>query len=260
MTFILSKIVAGLLAPVTLLFLAITCGIFLRSRKPRWSLGLLISSSLFLGLLLICPLGNWSLAPLELRFPRPDLNGQQIDGIIVLGGMLDPDASRQLGMPVLNDAAERLTEFVALARRYPQARLVFSGGSGSLRSDEREANGVRSFLVAQGVDLARVTFEDRSRNTIENATESLKRVLPKASEHWLLVTSAFHMPRSVGCFRAVGWAVIPYPVDYRIYTDADFFEFKASQQLGNLRVALREYIGLASYRVMNRTPELFPAP
>jgi uncharacterized SAM-binding protein YcdF (DUF218 family) len=258
--FILSKFVWGLLAPATLLFLVITAGLLLQRRKPRLSRSLLLSSSLFLGLLLICPLGNWSLVPLELRFPKPDLTGQPIDGIIVLGGMLDPTASRKTGMPVLNGAAERITEFVSLARRYPQARLVFSGGSGSARHDELEADTAREFLLSQGFDSARVIFENRSRNTIENAHESFKLVQPKSGEHWLLVTSAFHMPRAVGCFQTIGWPVIPYPVDYRIYSDTDWFSFDASEQLQKLSTAAREVIGLISYRLMGRIPEWVPAP
>ena len=103
-------------------------------------------------------------------------------------------------------------------------------------------------------------FERQSRNTIENAIESKKLAQPKAGENWLLLTSAFHMPRSIGCFRSVGWTVIPFAVDYRSVSELEWAHFNASSQLEKLSIALREYIGLASYRLMGRTPELFPAP
>lgn len=259
MSFILSKFVWGLLAPATLLFLAITSAALLRNRKPRLSQGLLGSAVLFMALLLICPVGHWSIAPLEHRFPRPDLNATAVDGIIVLGGVLDATASRRAGGIVLNNGAERLTEFIALARRYPHAKLVFSGGSGSVRHDDREADYVQAFLASQGFDTRRVIFENRSRNTLENARESQAVAHPNPGEHWLLITSAFHMPRAVGCFQTIGWSVIPYPVDYRSYSDDDWFSFDADTQLQQLSIAAREYIGLISYRLMGRTPALFPA-
>lgn len=260
MTFFLSKFVWGLAAPATLLFIAIISVILLRKRKPRLSTALLIGISVFLGALLITPIGNWSLKPLEQRFAQPDLSRTSVDGIIVLGGMLDSAASRHAGATVLNGAAERLTEFIALARRYPKAKLVFSGGSGSVRHDEREADYAQRFLAEQGLDTRRIIFERHSRNTIENAQHSLALAQPQTGETWLLLTSAFHMPRSVGCFQAVGWTVIPYPVDFRSYSDDDWFGFEANRQLDKLSIASREYIGLISYRIMGRIPTLFPSP
>lgn len=260
MSFILSKFVWGLLAPATLLFLAIASAALLRNRKPRLSQGLLGSAVLFMALLLICPVGHWSLAPLEQRFPKPDLNTTPVDGIIVLGGVVDATASRRAGTTILNDRAERLTEFIALARRHPHAKLVFSGGSGSVRHDDREADYVRAFLTSQGFDTRRVIFENRSRNTLENAQQSRALAQPRADEHWLLITSAFHMPRAVGCFQRVGWSVIPYPVDYRSYSDDDWFSFDADTQLQQLSIAMRETIGLISYWLMGRIPAPFPAP
>ena len=123
----------------------------------------------------------------------------------------------------LNESAERLTVVAELARRYPNARIVFSGGSGALLLDEgNEAESRRcGCWKASGLRRARILLDDRSRNTVENALFSKAIAQPKAGERWLLVTSAYHMPRSVGVFRKAGFPVEAFPVDWRTRGRAD---------------------------------------
>jgi uncharacterized SAM-binding protein YcdF (DUF218 family) len=161
---------------------------------------------------------------------------------------------------VLNNAAERITEFVALARRYPEARLVFTGGSGFVFPGAlREADVIHHVLDGLGSDLSRITFERESRNTYENALFSRPLVNPGTGETWLLITSAAHMPRSVGIFRRAGWPVLAYPVDYRSTRELSWSPDLLSG-LDALNESLREWVGLVAYRLMDRTDALFPAP
>src|SRR6185369_7203768 len=138
----------------------------------------------------------------------------------------------------------------AMAKRYPNARVVFTGGSANLVSkDAREADFAGEIFESLGVDKDRLTMERRSRNTQENAEFSKALVAPKAGERWLLVTSAFHMPRSVGLFRKAGFAVEPYPVDWRVGGRDDLLSFTniALDGLGRTDAAMREWMGLIAY-------------
>src|ERR1044072_4344210 len=177
------------------------------------------------------PLGNALILPLEERFPAYDFSRDGSrgppHGIVCLGGALDTVVSPERGEVALNEAAERMTAIAELARRFPQARIVFSGGSGRLvycgstRVGERAAGLFANFGIAR----ARITLEDQSRDTLENARFTKELVNPKPGERWLLVTSAHHMPRSVGLFREEGFAVKAYPVDYRTRGAIDLLRF-----------------------------------
>ncbi len=148
-------------------------------------------------------------------------------------------------------------------RRHPGARILFSGGSGQLFYDgANEAETAARMFASFGIDPGRIELEDRSRNTVENATLSHAVAKPQAGERWLLVTSAYHMPRSVGCFRAAGFPVEAYPVDFRTRGWADATRPFASVGGGLRRVdiAVREWIGLAAYRVTGRIDALVPGP
>jgi uncharacterized SAM-binding protein YcdF (DUF218 family) len=166
----------------------------------------------FLALMTFTPLGAALLRPLEDRFPPPGAVMPAPDGIIVLGGAVDERIGAARGGIGLNEAAERMTAGAALARAYPQASLVFSGGSGALvEQDVKEADAARKLWRELGVPDSQMTFENRSRNTYENALFTQALVHPRG--RWLLVTSAWHMPRAMGIFRALGMAPTAYPVD-----------------------------------------------
>lgn len=258
MSFVLSKIVWALVSPCALLALVLLLALLYHRRRPALSRGLVGLALLFIAALGLTPLAHSVIVPLELRFPQPELPAK-VDGIVVLGGaiVLDDD---QTGQPALNDAAERITSLVALARRYPEARLVYSGGSGLVRNqNQREADVAKPLFESMGIPPERVIYERDSRNTWENAVYSKKLADPKPGETWLLVTSAWHMPRSVGCFRKAGWTVLPYPVDY-LDLRTQWAGFDTDEQLYALSTAEREWIGLLAYHLMGRTDTLFPAP
>jgi uncharacterized SAM-binding protein YcdF (DUF218 family) len=158
-------------------------------------------------------------------------------------------------------AAERLTEAARLARAFPKAKVVFSGGSGTLlRSGEVAAGPVAAYLKAMGIEADRIVLEAASRNTHENARFTKDLLKPQPGERWVLVTSAYHMPRSIGVFRKEGFTVVPFAVDYRTRGPEDWARLFDSVPSGFMRadLAAKEWVGLVSYWLLGRTSELFP--
>jgi uncharacterized SAM-binding protein YcdF (DUF218 family) len=183
--------------------------------------------------------------------------------VVVLGGALSPHVSAARSDVALNEAAERLTATAELARRYPRLRIIFSGGSASLIYDDGvEAEFARRVLESLGVAPPRVELEERSRNTVENAVFSKAIAQPKPGERWLLLTSAYHLPRAIGVFRKAGFAVEPYPVDWRTAGLADALRPfpTVGDGLRRTDTAVREWVGLAAYWITGKSSELFPAP
>lgn len=264
MSFFLSKVVWLVTAPHAVMLLLSVLGVgLLWTKWRRLGRGLVTFAVGFTLLAAVVPLGRWVQFPLDNRFPPMAFNDlpPNVDGIVVLGGAVDQFVSRERGRPSLSGAAERMTEAVLLARHYPDAKLLFTGGSGVLaRQDVKETEVARVFFTEFGIDERRLMLESDSRNTWENAVYSLDMARPGAAETWLLVTSSSHMPRSVGCFRKAGWEIVPYPVDF---ATGGFFDDSLTfnpNGLGNLAAGLHEWVGLAAYWVMGRTDALFPAP
>ncbi|WP_439578518.1 YdcF family protein [Elioraea sp.] len=231
-------------------------------RGRRWGRWPLLAGLGFYVSVLATPLAPWIVMPLEDRFARPAEPPSRVDGVIALGGAVDQNLTEARGLPALNGAAERMTEFVGLARRYPEARLVFTGGQGSLvHGGVTEADVARQVFTAMGLPETRVTYESAARNTWENAVFTHRLAVPQPGETWLLVTSASHMPRSVGAFRRAGWQVVPWPVNYRTGPGfAALYDAPFPERLHMVESGLREWLGLAVYRLLGRSDALFPSP
>lgn len=257
----LPRVVLGLLIPSTFAAAACTAGVLLlvagARRMGRGMLGLGVA--MVLGLFWL-PVDHWLLHPLEDRFAQPTLPGT-VDGILVLGGGLSTALSDARALPVLNRDGERLMEFVALSRRYPGARLVFAGGSPPHDAGAEAAASAKVFQ-SLGLSPEKVLFENTSQTTWENAVNAMALVKPQAGQRWLLVTSASHMPRAMGAFRAAGWPdPTPWPVAYRSApTWWATPEQPFSEMLAALDVAAHEWIGLAVYHLRGRTDRLLPGP
>src|SRR5204863_9879701 len=179
------------------------------------------------------------------------------------GASIEADLSVAHNTPVVRGAPDRIVAAAALAKRYPNARVVFSGGSANLISnDAREADFAGAVFESLGVDKSRLIMDRASRNTQENAEFSKALVKPKDGERWVLVTSAFHMPRSVGLFRKAGFAVEPYPVDWRVADTLDLAAVSSvgSEGLSRTDAAAREWMGLLAYRLTGRIDQLLPGP
>lgn len=260
MDFILSKVLWWLTSPAAMMLFVSGLGMVLLwtpwRRLARWLVTLALVPTLICA---IVPFGLWITNGLENRFPSPEPLPERVDGIVVLGGSINQFVSAQRNQPALNGAAERLIAGAELARRFPDAKLVFSGGSGALRQDFKEAPVAADVWTRIGLPADRALYEDQSRNTWENALYSKQAADPKPGETWLLVTSAWHMPRAVGCFRQAGWSVVPYPVDYETGGLDLSLRFEPGG-LAQLAAAMHEWVGLLGYRIMGRTDALYPGP
>jgi uncharacterized SAM-binding protein YcdF (DUF218 family) len=259
----LSKVLGFFALPSNLLIALALAGILMmRTRFRRFGQGLLIGAVLLLAVVGIAPVGNALMLPLEERFPKWDSKRGAPHGIVVLGGAVSPDVSAARKDVSLNEAAERMTAVAKLARDYPSARIAFTGGSGRLFQGASEADVVPALFESFGIPRDRVQLENRARNTAENAAFTKALVQPKPGERWLLVTSAHHMPRSVGIFRKAGFPVEAYPVDYRTRGAADLAGPFGSLAAGLARTdaAMHEWAGLVVYWLTGRTSELFPRP
>ena len=262
MSFSIAKLFWYSLNPGTLLVLGVCFGtFFLWKGWTRAAQILLTPCALLILLLSLFDLHQMMARPLEERFPFPDSLGEDIAGIIVLGGASKGAVSQSRSTHSINDASERLSSFIELGIKFPQAQMVFTGGSGSLLGSQfKEADLARSFFDSQGFDPERIHFERESRNTWENAVLSKNMLGEKALGRWVLITSATHTPRSVGVFRKLGWDVIPYPVDYRTTPGKHEIFTSLSKGLPLFTSAIKEWLGLAYYRMLGHSDELFPAP
>jgi uncharacterized SAM-binding protein YcdF (DUF218 family) len=250
------------LQPGNLLMLCLLAGVllflFFRGRRGKVLIGL---SALGFLLLAVAPIGPALLLPLEQRFPRPVLP-ERIDGILVLGGAVDPRISLSYGETAFNSSISRVLAGIALARKHPEAKLALVGGEGDFFPvGFAEARATEGFVLEEGIAPARLILEERSRSTHENAVYAREVIQPKPAETWVLVSSAFHMPRAVASFRAVGWPVIPYPVDFKIDPRTGLqANFNLLDGLSASTIAGKEWAGLLGYRLAGWTQELFPAP
>src|SRR5215210_2301617 len=264
MFFVAAKILGFFALPSNILISLGLIGIVLTAtRFARAGRRLAVTALILIAIAGLSPLGNALILPLEERFPPWDASRGGPTGIITLGGALDTVVSQPRAEVALNEAAERMTAVAELARRYPDARIVFSGGSGRLVYD-----GVTEALLAArlfesfGIAPERMVLEDKSRDTDENARFTKEMVQPKPGERWLLVTSAHHIPRSIGVFRAAGFAVEAYPVDYRTRGAIDLLRpfSNVGDGLRRTDTAAREWVGLVIYWMTGRSSALFPAP
>jgi uncharacterized SAM-binding protein YcdF (DUF218 family) len=262
--FVISKTLGIMLLPTNFMIgLGLIGLMLLATRWRRLGSRLMIVS---LALLAICawsPLGKLLLYPLETRFPAWDASNGAPDGIIVLGGPIDADLSVAHGTAVLSAAGDRIVATAALAHRYPRTRVLYTGGSANLLSnDAKEADFAADLFENLGIARSRLVMERSSRNTLENAEFSKALVNPKPGERWLMVTSAFHMPRAVGLFRKAGFSVEAYPVDWKLGRGAELFTFfnLAGDGLSRTDTAVREWMGLFAYWAAGKTDGWLPGP
>jgi uncharacterized SAM-binding protein YcdF (DUF218 family) len=255
-----AKLLGALIDPSIILMALMAAG-GLATIARRWRLGLILQGvALSMVVLLgILPGGVWFALPLESRFPANPTLPDEIVGIVALGGTERLGVSTARGEPSLSDPAP-IAALVALGRRYPNAKLVFTGGSSAFgRPSLSESDVVRDFLVELGIDGDRILYENRSRNTRENAVFTRDLVHPKAGEHWIMVAQAISLPRAIGAFRAVGWDTIPFPAGY--FTAGPPQALSPPDLAGGLKlasVAMHEWVGLLVYRLMGYTSEIFP--
>src|SRR5665648_867401 len=269
MFFYIAKALWFVLQPSTLIALLIGYGaILIWTGWARWGRRFVTLGAILLLVVGLSPLGNALIVPLEDRFPRADLNRPPPpSGIIILGGAEARLVGAARQAPTLNEAGERLLEGAILANRFPDAKIAFSGGdAGILYKSDSEAEGAATLLTQLGIARDRLILESDARDTYENAVFLKKELAAKGeldlTKRWLLVASAYHMPRSIGAFRQAGFIVEPWPVDYRTRGRDDLMRpfDKVSEGLRRVDAASREWAGLMAYWFAGRTAALFPAP
>ena len=262
--YVLSKLLWFFATPSNALVLATLTGVLLAATRWRRT-GLGIALAGLAGLLVggLSPLAHMFTLPLEERFPVFVEDGRPVAGAIVLGGAVQADETMLRGQLTVNEAAERVIALADLARRYPQAKIVFTGGTGELSLDRAaEADGLLAGLPALGIGSHRILIERKSRTTYENALFTRALVDPKPGETWLLVTSAWHMPRAMTTFRRAGFAVTAYPVDFRTKGERSLASpFGAvADGLRRLDLVTKEWVGLVVYRLVGYSDEVLPGP
>lgn len=247
--YIFGKIVWILASPEVWPIYALILAAWIKSwAMVRWTIVVVL-------IVTFVPIGNPMLSPLQNRFTMPQLD--RVDGILILGGIEDPVMAKRWNQPVLSDSAERILAGLALAKKYPEAKLVFTGRHETLMSPIAETQLGADILALADLPDARFMREGESRSTYENALLSKQMISPNADENWVLITSAWHMPRAVGVFCKADWATIPFPVDYRggkpIQTRVSL-----GRHLTDLGLASKEWLGLFAYWVTGKTDRLFP--
>lgn len=263
MFFYLSKILWYALNPLMVVLGILLIGwvvSFKWARAGRWIVGI---GFILLVVFSQALLPQYLARPLENRIPAGELP-EKIDGIVVLTGGVYFEAVRG-DLVDLNDTADRIIQAVILAKRHPEAKIIITGGSGSFNQgdDRREADYYARLARSLGIEEERIVIDRDSRNTHESAVACAKIAKDRFPGDIVLITSALHMPRALGCFNREGLDVIPFPVDYRTKNDRydmikpDWFLPKVGN-LGLLYDAAREWTGLAMYRRQGYTDKLIP--
>jgi uncharacterized SAM-binding protein YcdF (DUF218 family) len=263
MYFILSKTLAFFTLPSSLLImLAIAGTVLLFTRFARIGRTFLVVSMLGFVVFGFSPVGKVGFWMLENRFPAWNATSGAPAGFIILGGSVDPAISAAHGEVALTDSVERLAVVPELIRRYPGTRIIFTGGNGTLFGGGSEAAYAEQLLARLGVASGRVEFEGRSRNTLENAQLSKILAAPKSGERWVVVTSAYHMPRAMAAFRSADFEVEAFPVDWQLADRSELYWPQPSivEGLAFTDRTARELVGLAVYRLTGRSREWLPGP
>lgn len=256
--FVISKLVGlGLRAETWLIVLALLAALAVARGWRRMALAASGLTCAALVTLTAVPVGFWAIAPLEARYPVAPPVPSPPDGILVLGGAVQTGLWRATGRVHLNDAGERMTEAALLARRFPGVPLVLTGGGASVDANAggaSEAEVMAALLTRLGVAPARLTLEERSRNTAENASFAMALARPAPGSRWLLITSAAHMPRAMETFAAAGWTgLTAWPTDLsRAPGAGPRWRWDLAQNLYSLNRAVKEYVGILGYRLTGR--------
>ncbi len=263
MFFTLSKLFWFIAAPTNLCVVVLCAGLLLGlSRWQRAGRILVVAAGIGIVLIAISPLPRAMVRPLEDRFAQvSDTDTRKIDGIVVLGGAIGSGR----GQVRFNSSASRMTYAVALAKKHPNAKLVFTGGGENLITAvvRTEADDAAQFFSEMGIEPSRIIMENQSRNTYENGVFTARIVKPKPGERWVLITSAYHMPRSMGVFRQAGLNLEPYPVDYNTTGRISDFLRPTRRLAYNMNLAddtVKEWLGLIAYRLAGYTDTLLPGP
>ncbi len=261
MFFLASKFLWGCFSPdIILVFLLCLSLFLLRLKRIKPAVQILTGTVSIILFITVFPIGDLLLTPLENRFPVQKNLPESVDGIIMLAGSENIYHTILWQQVELNSSSERYLGYIRLIKKYPKARHAFIGGTGSVSRQKYKSTQVaRQLFKELGIDMHSMIFESESKNTYENAVYAYEKIKPEPGDKWIIVTSASHMPRSVGCFEKAGWQVIPYPVDHLTHKKTALkIRIDFSGNLSRLNFALREWTGLGVYYFTGKTSRFFP--
>lgn len=253
---------AFLLAPSNLLMLSAVVGLALFVLRLRIGRIAIASSVGAIVVAAFSPLGNLMLTPLEQRFPQSMYPAREgLEGIIVLGGSYDAVRHPYLSNIVLEDDTEPLALVVDLARRYPEAKIIVSGGS-TFAQVVSEASIMKEYFASFGLDPRRIVTEDRSQTTAQHAQFTADLLHPSPSSRWLLITYAHQIPRAMGAFRKAGFNIFAFPIHLRTNGWSQMWtpDRTAAENLRKLDLAAYEWLGLGYYKLKGYSDEWFASP
>ena len=260
MSFYLSKKLWIILNPFNMLLLFIFFGFILSFfSKKIFSKIFYFLSLVFFIIIAVMPTGEYMIYHLEKKFHVMPPLPNKIDGILILSGGTNPVLTKEYNQISLNDSVERLTESLQLMKKYSNAKIIYSGGSGLLHNQQLTHSYVAKLFFTNNVmKLDNIIFEDKSRNTYENILFSKKIAKPEINENWLIVTSAHHMQRALNIAERLEWKFIPYAVDFK--SRKKFVWELRIYLLNNLvlfQTASHEWLGLIAYYWMGRSSKIF---
>jgi uncharacterized SAM-binding protein YcdF (DUF218 family) len=234
------------------IFFLLFGAILLLLKKRKWGKRFVLFSCMGFVFFAIVPVGLWTFEDLENRFAKMTSIPPHAKGMILLGGSFDVMTTRGRGETAYNLAAGRFIQFVEIAKANPHLQLVFTG-------TPFEAETAKKEFKALGLDPASIHFEENSKDTKENAAKTKELLKPNSQEQWLLVTSAYHMPRSVGLFRKAGFNVVPYPVDYHTPGNYEMWFFLGLKlNLDAWQASSREWLGMVINYLVGRSDVVYP--
>ena len=250
-----------LLQPSNLIFLCLLFGFGLLGLGAHILGRRIIGLSLLLAVIpSFFPLTQWLASTLETRVTVPNPLPESVDGILVLGGSVDWGVSQAWEQLSTNGTGERLMAANALAERYPEAKLVFTGIFKQIIPQEFLATSTDSALFT-GPEYAgrEIIFIGEARSTYEEALLSIEQLEPRPDERWMIVTSAWHMPRALETFRTQGWSLLPYPADHKSLSKVRLSpSLDIMGNLDDLDEMVREWGALIIYNRTGRTERFLP--
>ena len=257
-----SKLFWMLVQPTTLILILFlgAIALLLLGRRKLGLIAVCTAAATYIAIVYLS-IGQWLIAPLENRFPANPQLPDKIAGIIVLAGPIDRNLTRARGQLAIRDGSERYIEFSRLVRQFKHATAIISGGNPSADQHlEHQAVVARRLLDSLGLSDRPILLETESRNTDENIRFTYETVQPEPGSHWIMVTSAYHMPRAMAVARSQRWNLIPYPVDFR--TEGSRGRFFGALDHGEAftlaDLAIKEWLGLLAYYLAGKSAVLWP--
>ena len=258
MSFYLSKILWMIISPLNILLIFLFFGFILSFFSNKiFSIIFYSLTLVFFIIIAVAPTGAFMIYQLEKKYHELESLPNKLDGILILSGATNPVLTREYNQISLNGSAERLTESIKLMKKYSNAKIIFSGGSGSIYHNVTHAEAAKLFFTNFEINLDNIIYENKSRNTYENILFSKKIAKPTINEQWLVVTSAFHMSRALNVADKLGWEFIPYAVDFKL---KKFFSWQPSiaflRNIFLFEQGAHEWLGLIAYFWMERSSKI----